>query len=169
MFRKLPSLKWIRKIVMLTKHKMSSLISRFYPKRFKSGEGLLLLGGGVFVWWLSCNNCITATSHYLSGVLRQLYTAVSFPKLEPIAQFPSAVCFQQIKARNATGSCILLLYKAIDEKYPRPFASKLLLNKVAKTQTLHAILIPYYQGLFMWLGFLINALSFEIWSQMQRL
>ena len=132
MFRKLPSLKWIRKIVMLTKHKMSSLISRFYPKRFKSGEGLLLLGGGVFVWWLSCNNCITATSHYLSGVLRQLYTAVSFPKLEPIAQFPSAVCFQQIKARNATGSCILLLYKAIDEKYPRPYASKLLLKEVVK-------------------------------------
>ena len=64
---------------------------------------------------------------------------------------------------------ISLLYKAIDKKYPRPFASKLLLNKVAKTQTLHAILILYYQGLFMWLGFLINALSFEIWSQMQRL
>ena len=61
---------------------------------------------------------------------------------------------------------ILLLYKAIDEKYPRPFASKLLLNKEAMTQNPYAILIPYYQGLFMWLGFSINAFSFEIWSQM---
>ena len=29
----------------------------------------------------------------------------------------------------------------------------------------NAILIPYYEVLFMWLGFLIIAFSFELWSQ----
>ena len=51
---------------------------------------------------------------------------------------------------------ILLLYKAIDEKYPRPFASKLLLNKVAKTQTLYAILIPYYVPGFIYVAWLFD-------------
>ena len=65
-------------------------------------------------------------------------------------------------ARFFGESLSYLLYKAVDEKYRRPFVSKLLLNEVAKTQNPYAILIPYYQGLFMWLGFLIKAFSFEI-------
>ena len=42
---------------------------------------------------------------------------------------------------------------------------ELLLDEAAPTQNPYVILILYCQGLFMWLGFLIHAFPFEIWSQ----
>ena len=45
---------------------------------------------------------------------------------------------------------------------------ELLRDKAAQTQNLYAILIPYYQGSFMWLGFLIHAVPIEYQSKMYR-
>ena len=42
---------------------------------------------------------------------------------------------------------------------------ELLPDEAAQTQNPYVILFLYYQGWFMWLGFLIHAFYFEIWSQ----
>ena len=52
--------------------------------------------------------------------------------------------YKHLKCRYFT----LSLKIHINEKYPRPIASKLLQNESSQTQNLYAILIPHCQGLF---------------------
>ena len=44
---------------------------------------------------------------------------------------------------------------------------ELLPDEAAQTPNAYVTLILNHQGLFMWLGFLIHAFPFEIWSQIK--